>query len=93
MAARDILAAWFARNSDRWADQVLNTLKANGYSVVRLPGPDTSSDGPVWTTPAAAVTVQDGRVHIEVHEPMRATDAQEFAAALLAAAYALGGKQ
>ncbi|MDJ0413825.1 hypothetical protein [Rhodococcus opacus] len=93
MAARDILAAWFARNSGRWADQVLNTLKTNGYSVVRLPNPDTSSGQPIWKTPAAAVTVQDGRVHIEVDDPMGATDAQGFAAALLAAAYALGGKQ
>lgn len=93
MAAIDVLAAWFGRNTDRWARQVINTLNANGYSVIRLPNPDPANgwwgdvDG-VW-----AVTVDKGIVHISVPYTIRATDAQHLAAALLAAAHALGAPE
>ena len=93
MAAIDVLAAWFGRNTDRWARQVINTLNANGYSVVKLPNPDPGTDIPTWTTPAANVTVEAGRIRIELTEPMRATEGQALSAALLAAAHALGATE
>lgn len=93
MAAIDVLAAWFGRNTERWAAQALATLNANGYSVIRLPNPDHGTDLPTWSTPAAIVTVQTGRIHIELTEPMRATEGQALSAALLAAAHALGATE
>ena len=93
MAAIDILAEWFGRNADRWARQAIAALNANGYSVIRLPNPDQGAEQPTWTTPAAVVTVQAGRIHIELSEPMRATEGQALSAALQAAAHALGAQQ
>lgn len=93
MAAIDVMAAWFGRNTDRWAAQALATLNANGYSVIRLPNPDPDATEPTWTTPAAIVDIQQGRIRIRLTEPMRATEGQALSAALLAAAHALGATE
>ena len=91
MAAIDVLAAWFGRNTDRWARQVINTLNANGYSVIRLPNPD--ADG-VWRGEGWSLNIVSGRIYVTTTERIiRATDAQHLAAALLAAAHALGATE
>jgi predicted CoA-binding protein len=92
MAAIDVLAAWFGRNTERWARQAIATLNANGYSVVRLPNPDAKTGD--WFGKDWGVMVADARVEIHTTEyQLRATDAQQLAAALLAAAHALGATE
>lgn len=92
MAAIDVVAEWISRNTERFARQIITTLNTNGYTIIRLPGPDAGGQ-PVWTTPAGTVTIQDTRIHMTITEPMRATDGQALAAATLAAAYALGATE
>ena len=90
MAAIDVLAAWFGRNTDRWARQAIATLNANGYSVVRLPNPDDEGE---WIGAAWDLRIEGGRIHIRAPEVIRATDAPALAAALIAAAHALGATE
>ena len=92
MAAIDIIADWITRNTDRFARQIITTLNTNGYTIIRIPGPDTGGQ-PTWTTPAGTVTIRDARIHLDITEPMRALDGQALAAATLAAAYALGATE
>ena len=92
MAAVDVLAAWFGRNTVRWARQAIATLNANGYSVIRLPNPDPNS---WWADEESgwAINVQSGRIRLTAPQVIRATDAQQLAAALIAAAHALGATE